>query len=70
MDRRTLLDAVLSDGRFLLIFTALVLVFSGLLVIIQSITGHFLPHDISYLGLDAQELSSFSNGTITKIYVP
>jgi hypothetical protein len=66
MDRRTLLDAVLSDGRFLLIFTALILVLSGLFVIIQSITGHFLPHDISYLGLDAQELSSFSNGTITK----
>jgi MFS family permease len=66
MDRRTLLDAVLSDGRFLLIFTALILVLSGLFVIIQSITGHFLPHDISYLGLDAQELSSFSNGSITK----
>lgn len=66
MDRRTLLDAILSDGRFLLIFTALILVLSGLFVIIQSITGHFLPHDISYLGLDAKELSSFSNGTITK----
>ena len=66
MDRRTLLDAALSDGRFLLIFTALILVLSGLYLIIQSITGHFLPHDASYLGLDAQELSSFSNGTITK----
>lgn len=66
MDRRTLLDALLSDGRFLLIFTALILVLSGLFVIVQSVTGHFLPHDISYLGLDAQELSRFSNGTITK----
>ena len=66
MDRRTLLDAALSDGRFLLIFTALILVLSGLFVIIQSVTGHFLPHDVLYLGLDAQELSSFSNGTITK----
>ena len=66
MDRRTLSDAVLSDGRFLLIFTALILVLSGLFVIVQSVTGHFLPHDISYLGLDAQALSSFSDGAITK----
>jgi hypothetical protein len=66
MDRRTLLDALLSDGRFLLIFTALILVLSGLFVIVQSVSGHFLPHDISYLGLDATQLSAFNNGTITK----
>lgn len=66
MDRRTLLDAILSDGRFLLIFTALILILSGLFIIVQSVTGHFLPHDISYLGLDADELSAFNNGAITK----
>lgn len=66
MDRRTLLDALLSDGRFLLIFTAIILILSGLFVIVQSVTGHFLPHDVQYLGLDAAELSAFSNGTITK----
>ena len=66
MDRRTLFDALLSDGRFLLIFTALILVLSGLFVIVQSITGHFLPHDVSYLGLDATQLSTFNSGTITK----
>ncbi|MBA4054184.1 MAG: hypothetical protein C0490_05680 [Marivirga sp.] len=66
MDRRTLLNATLSDGRFLLIFTALILVLSGLFVIVQSVTGHFLPHDVSYLGLDAIQLSGFNNGTITK----
>jgi hypothetical protein len=65
MDRRTLLEALISDGRFLLIFTALVLILSGLFVIIQSMTGHFLPHDVSYLGLDADALSAFNNGTIT-----
>jgi hypothetical protein len=66
MDRRTLLEALLGDGRFLLVFTALILVLSGLFVIVQSITGHFLPHDISYLGMDANQLSAFNNGTMTR----
>lgn len=66
MDRRTLLEALLGDGRFLLVFTALILVLSGLFVIVQSITGHFLPHDISYLGMDANQLSTFNNGTMTR----
>ena len=66
MDRRTLIDALVSDGRFLLIFTAIILVLSGLFVIVQSLTGHFLPHDVSYLGLDALELSEFNNGAITR----
>jgi MFS family permease len=66
MDRRTLLEAILGDGRFLLIFTSIILVLSGMLVIVQSLTGHFLPHDVSYLGLDATQLSVFNNGAITK----
>lgn len=66
MDRRTLSQALVGDGRFLLIFTGLILVLSGLLVIVQSFTGHFLPHDIAYLGLDAQQLSKYNGGTITK----
>jgi hypothetical protein len=66
MDRRTLFEALISDGRFLLIFTALILILSGLFVIIQSVTGHFLPHDVTFLGLDADELSAFYNGRITK----
>jgi MFS family permease len=66
MDRRTLIDALVSDGRFLLVFTALILVLSGLFVIVQSVTGHFLPHDVAYLGLDAVELSQFNNGAITR----
>lgn len=65
-DKRTLLQAFIGDGRFPLIFTGLILILSGLFVIVQSLTGHFLPHDIAYLGLDAKELSEFNNGTITK----
>jgi hypothetical protein len=66
MDKRTLLQALIGDGRFLLIFTGLILVLSGLLVIVQSVTGHFLPHDVAYLGLDAVQLSVYQEGTITK----
>jgi hypothetical protein len=65
-DNRTLSQAVIGDGRYPLVFTGLILVLSGLLVIVQSLTGHFLPHDIAFLGLDANELSAFNNGTITK----
>lgn len=65
-DRRTLVQALLSDGTFLLIFTGIILVLSGLFVIVQSVTGHFLPHDVLYLELDANQLSAFNNGTITK----
>lgn len=66
MEKRTLLEAVLGDGRFLLLFTGLMLLLSGLFVIVQSMTGHFLPHDVSYLGLDALGLSAYNGGTITK----
>lgn len=66
LDRRTLSDALLSDGTFLLIFTGVILVLSGLFVIVQSVTGHFLPHDVLYLQLDAIQLSAFNDGTITK----
>jgi hypothetical protein len=33
--------------------------------VVQSFTGHFLPHDVSYLGMDAQRLSAYYGGRIT-----
>jgi hypothetical protein len=65
IDQRTILQALIGDGRPLLIFTGLILFLSGLFAIVQSITGHFLPHDVAYLGLDANELNQFNEGTIT-----
>ena len=55
-DDRGLLDALLSDGRFLLSLTGFVLVLSGGFAIFQSLTGSFLPHDVHALGFDAQHL--------------
>jgi MFS family permease len=65
-DNRSLLQAVAGDGRFLLVFTGLILILAGMFVIVQSLTGHFLPHDVAYLGLDAAQLSAYNNGTITR----
>ncbi|MEX1132709.1 MAG: hypothetical protein WEC15_05760, partial [Flavobacteriales bacterium] len=54
-----------GDGTPLLVFTALVLLLSGIFVIVQSAVGHFLPHDVAYLGMDAEELSGYFGGRVT-----
>jgi hypothetical protein len=60
-DDRGVLDALLSDGRFLLSVTGLMLVLSGGFAIFQSLTGYFLPQDVHALGLDARQLAEASN---------
>jgi len=55
-----------GDGRFLIVFTGLTLIFSGIFVITQSLTGHFLPQDTNYLGMDAPTLSVYYSGRINK----
>jgi hypothetical protein len=60
-DDRGVLEALLSDGRFLLSLTGFVLVFSGGFAILQSLSGHFLPHDTHALGFDAQHLAAAAN---------
>jgi hypothetical protein len=54
-DERGLLEALLSDGRFLLSITGLVLVLSGGFAIFQSLTGYFRPQDVHALGFDARQ---------------
>jgi hypothetical protein len=60
-DERGLLEAFLSDGRFLLSITGLVLVLSGGFAIFQSLTGYFLPQDVYALGFDARQLAAAAN---------
>jgi hypothetical protein len=60
-DDRGLLDALLSDGRFLLSVTGLVLALCGGFAIFQSCTGYFLPQDVHSLGFDARELARAAN---------
>ena len=49
-------EAMIGDGRPLLKFTGLMLVLSGVFALFLSATGHFLPHDVQYLGMTAKEL--------------
>lgn len=57
-DERGLLQALLGDGRPLLIFTGLSLVLSGAFALFLSATGQFLPHDVQFLGMSAEQLCS------------
>jgi hypothetical protein len=60
-DDRGILEALLSDGRFLLSLPGFVLVLSGGFAILQSLTGYFLPQDVHALGFDAQHLAAAAN---------
>ena len=59
-DDRGFLQALLGDGRPLLIFTGLSLVLSGAFALFLSASGHFLPHDINFLGMTADELCAIN----------
>src|ERR1035441_703699 len=62
-DDRGLLEALLSDGRFLLSITGLILALSGGFAIFQSLTGYFLPQDVHALGFDARQLAADRKST-------
>lgn len=51
-------------GPFCLI--GIILIFVGIVLIIQSYTGKFLPHDVEALEMTADRLYSFKNGRIVK----
>jgi hypothetical protein len=56
VDDRGFFRALIGDGRPFLIFTGLSLVLSGAFALFLSATGHFLPHDIQFLGMTAEQL--------------
>lgn len=51
-----LFEVLVGDGRPLLTFSALALILSGGFALFQSATGSFLPQDVNYLGMTAQDL--------------
>jgi MFS family permease len=59
-DQRGFFQAIIGDGRPLLFLTGLCLVFSGGFALFISITGHFLPHDIAFLGMTASQLCAIN----------
>lgn len=61
LDERSVWQALLGDGRFLLALTGVALIVSGGFALFLCATGHFLPHDVARLGMDAQQLSRIGN---------
>lgn len=68
-DNRSLAQAVLGDGRPLLLFSGLMLFVAGAFGVFQAATGHFLPHDEAYLGMSAQELCAFYDCRILRFMI-
>ena len=60
-DERSLLQALLADGRFLIELTGISLVLSGGFAVLQSISGQLLPHDSHAIGMDAITLMQAGN---------
>jgi MFS family permease len=55
-DDRGLLQSLIGDGRPFLIFTGLCLALSGAFALFLSVNGQFLPHDVQFLGITAEQL--------------
>jgi len=51
-DDKSLIAALVGDGRPLLIFTGLSLILSGAFALFLSINQQFLPHDVQFPGND------------------
>jgi hypothetical protein len=56
--------ALIKDGRPLLSWTALALLFSGGFALFLSASGQFLPHDMAFLGISAAELRGVAGGRL------
>ncbi len=60
---------LVGDGRSLISLTGLALVGSGLFAFFLSATGHFLPHDVAYLGMTPDELCSLEECRIVHFMI-
>lgn len=55
-DNRGIIAALIGDGRPLLVFTGLALILAGAFALFLSASQHFLPHDVQFLGMTAEQL--------------
>lgn len=63
---RGFLAEVIGDGRPLITFTGLALAIAGAFALFLSARQHFLPHDIEYLGMTAEQLCGFNSCNIVR----
>ncbi|HXD32016.1 MAG TPA: hypothetical protein VN643_12920 [Pyrinomonadaceae bacterium] len=60
-DNRGILQALVGDGRPVLVFLGFGLIMCGAFALFLSATRQFLPHDVQFLGLTAEELCGLNN---------
>lgn len=60
-DDQSLIAVLVGDGRPLLIFFGLSLILSGGFALFLSVNQQFLPHDVQFLGITADELCRINN---------
>ena len=63
--QRDLCSSVLGDGRPLLLLTGIGLALAGGFALFLALTYQFLPHDIAFLGLTAEQLCTINDCRIT-----
>ncbi|MBL9093966.1 MAG: hypothetical protein JNL96_22300 [Planctomycetaceae bacterium] len=68
-DTRGFFGALVGDGRPLISFTGLCLILSGAFALFQSLSMHFLPHDVAYLGMTPQQLCSINECRIVHFMI-
>jgi len=68
-DRTSLFEPILGDGRPLLLILAGSLLFSGGFALFLAATGEFLPHDIHYLGMSADDLCGIASCRVVDFMV-
>lgn len=66
---RGFVESLIDDGRPLLKLTGVALIASGLFAFFLGATGHFLPHDIAFLGMSASELRSLAEGRVVHFMI-
>ncbi len=68
-DQQGLFQVLIGDGRPLLLFTGLSIVLAGGFALFLAVTGHFLPHDIQFLGMTAEQLCAFNDCRIVRFMI-
>lgn len=61
-----LYDIFVKNGMLPFVSLGIVLFFTGVFLIVQSVSGHFLPHDLEAIGMTAEQLTYYKNGRIAK----
>jgi hypothetical protein len=68
-DQRGLAAALIGDGRSLIKLCGVCLGLAGVFAIFQSLTGHFLPHDVEFLQMQPAELCGINECRIVHFMI-